>query len=333
MGGLFAADWDALVAKLQTANGLIRDMRRQTKGVAKEFTAESEALDHYAQAIRSQDKTTVMISLVAKNKGYLVLLRNEFERLFKELHDLIKEYNKLHEQVVKILKEFENEFARIQIVDNRLEQNKLFHKTVKIEMNYCLNIVENAFEKLILTLGSMGSFSITTSLRSFVLDPWAQQQVEMGDLKKARKEFSEFKSNVRNVAAKKILAEHDADQRLKDFSLMSTELKKELEEVVTDLNKVRDDVIQLLQNASGKLQKIISKDGVVVRLRDLTKDNVPSLPVLDAPRPIGYGFHNKEYAHLKEETDRIQAYYKDELNKLVSEARIFISKVEHSKAA
>jgi hypothetical protein len=68
-----------------------------------------------------------------------------------------------------------------------------------------------------------------------------------------------------------------------------------------------------------------------VSLRQLSKDKAPSLATLHAPYPKGFGFPDSSYREIEAKGKDLESFYKNQLEKFISECRIFISSVDHAE--
>jgi hypothetical protein len=329
--GFWAANWDQFKQHFVTFKGEINRIRSDARKERKTLQLEHAALDHYVAAIRSQHLDRLQESLADHSKGYLVLLEKDIDLLFAELHLILQDYEKLRGYVHDIAREVQ----RAEVTNDELAHDGHAKQQLHDALNKILQKIADAYVKFIQNLAGMESFTFSTVLQRAILDDDAQVQVEIGDLQKARQLATELKNrrnrerravnqlkNKTKDAADRLRVVHE---RLRDFS---DSVDKEL----VQFAQVDQDVVRLLADAHKKLKAISSDDGIMPKLSEISVERAPSIRTLGSPvSQTGGGLPKERARELMRLAGELEEHFDHEVQKLIQESRIFVSRVEHDE--
>lgn len=351
MGALLDKVIDKFATNLSTWQGPVRKIRRDALHEMRDREKARKKFAEYIIAIKQTNIDAVDTALL--EHGYLVLLEDEYNLLFDQLHMVVREFNK----VIGTLKGMENEFARVHFDDTELKQK------IAKAINHAISILEDGLKWLLGNIAGIESFTMSSAKQAF-LERESQIQAEAGETLKARRMLKDYRKIEKTAeGALKAIEGHVHDNKellnlansfqieinvnvppgSRDSSVIHNQIKAQTEKydigasltaLAKELNSLASYSITLLNQAHQDLQHFKS-GGVRTPLSTLDANHPPSFALLAAPYPDGYGFPNKGpvYERINARINSIEQQYQDRLKRLLNETRLFISELEHMKLA
>lgn len=329
---------DGFFKKFHTKRGLFRDERKRLRKIRDERKADVAKLKEYVTAIQAVNAKKVEDALIQEKgnnvkKGHLVLLEQEMKEVFKALHDILQEIDKMIVELETLIAE----------VRTRAKLPDSIKRVVIYDLNQILEIIDKALNNVIKDLGGIDSLTVSAFKAR---DRDSQISIAINEARQSIKDIRGYNRAYKEAGRQLKNFEKNHPPSNPDVSAYTDNgkipFKKAVEKLVWDIIEDTDDLVMILQGIHSDYTEIVAGDQGKFDgdVKHVSAAHPPSLKLLKMPVKDhgggytgGYGIPNAAKDRLNNKANEIEKYYREEIRKIMGESRLFVSKVAHDKQA